>query len=231
MPPGQGDSGIRILPPAIYNRQSAPVFGEPSAPHTSNEPPAMQTSTFQEKWLPWLTFACVAAATVATLRLEGRSWWCACGVPSLWAGDPRSSHCSQHLVDPYTLTHVLHGAVLCGLLTLLTPRRSAGWSFSIAVALEGLWEIVENSEWVIHRYRTATFALGYEGDSVINSVGDIAACALGWIWARRLGWRWSIALCLATELFLLIWIRDNLLLNIVMLLAPIEAIKHWQSGQ
>lgn len=176
----------------------------------------------------WFTIAGILAITVGILHIEGRRWWCGCGNLTLWAGDPKSAHCSQHLVDPYFFTHVLHGVCLCGILALTLPRLSSQGSFITTISLEALWEVVENSQFVIQRYRTATLALGYEGDSIVNSVGDVAACALGWVLARRLGWRWSIVVCVATELLLLLWIRDNLLLNIVMLAYPIEAVKQWQ---
>ena len=125
---------------------------------------------------------------------------------------------------------MLHGIGLCGILVLLFPRLSVAWNFAATLTLEALWEIVENSPFVIDRYRTGTAALGYEGDSIVNALGDSASCALGWALARRLGWRWSIAVWVAVEVILLLWIRDNLLLNVVMLLAPIEAIKQWQMG-
>lgn len=172
----------------------------------------------------------ILAATVVALRLEGRRWWCACGQLFLWAGERVSSHCSQHLFDPYALTHVLHGVVLCGILALVFPRMAPRWSFLVMVFAESLWEILENSQFVIDRYRTATAALGYEGDSIANSLGDIAACSAGWWLARQLGWKWSIAFFIAVELVLLVWIRDNLVLNVVMLIWPIESLKQWQLG-
>jgi hypothetical protein len=110
------------------------------------------------------------------------------------------------------------------------PRLSAARGIIATIAIESLWEVVENSHFVIDRYRTATMALGYEGDSVVNSLGDIASCALGWALARRLGWKWSIALFVAVELALLLWIRDNLALNVLMLAWPMESVKRWQMG-
>ncbi len=175
--------------------------------------------------------ATILVLTVIALRFEGRRWWCACGGWSPWISEPKSSHCSQHLFDPYSLTHIFHGVGLCGIFALIWPRRDPRASFVTTVALESLWEIVENSEFVIERYRTATIALGYEGDSIANSLGDVAACALGWALARRLGWRRSIVAFVAVELILLVWIRDNLTLNILMLAWPIDAIKQWQLGK
>jgi hypothetical protein len=180
--------------------------------------------------MPWLGTFLIVLATIAVLRVEGRVWWCACGRANLWSGNAQSSHSSQHLFDPYSFTHILHGVLICGILAWGLPRLSQAWALTTAVFLEALWEILENSPLVIERYRTATIALGYQGDSVANSLGDVFSCSLGFLLARRLGWRWSITVVVATELILLVWIRDNLLLNIVMLIRPIDAIKNWQAG-
>src|SRR5262249_12709832 len=181
-------------------------------------------------WAPWVTTFLILLTTTGVLRSEGRTWWCACGQPNLWAGDPQSSHSSQHLFDPYTFTHILHGVLICGMLALGLPRLRLAWPLTATVFLEALWETLENSPFVIDRYRTATIALGYQGDSIINSLGDILSCSLGFLLARRIGWRWSIVMVVATESILLLWIRDNLLLNIIMLVWPIDAIKTWQAG-
>lgn len=184
----------------------------------------------QRRLWPWLAMATVLATTACVLRSEGRSWWCACGRLSLWSGDVWSSHNSQHLFDPYSLTHVLHGVVLCGLLAWVFPRLAPVWRLCLVIAVEAAWEIVENSEFVIQRYRTLTMALDYHGDSVANSLGDILSCGVGFSIARRLGFLGSLALFLATEGVLVIWIRDSLLLNVLMLICPIDAIKAWQMG-
>ena len=113
---------------------------------------------------------------------------------------------------------------------MLIPRVPWSWRFSLAVACESLWELIENTNFVIERYREATAALGYTGDTVVNSLGDIAACALGFVLARRLGLLRSVLLFAATELVLLIWIRDSLLLNIVMLFFHSEKLRAWQAG-
>jgi hypothetical protein len=181
-------------------------------------------------WKPCLATFLIVLLTVIVLRLEGRVWWCACGHANLWAGDPQSAHSSQHLFDPYSFTHILHGVLICGIFALGLPRLDRAWALPLAVLLEAGWEILENSPLIIDRYRTATIALGYTGDSIINSLGDILSCSLGFLVARRIGWRWSIALVVATELILLFWIRDNLFLNIVMLIWPIDAIRTWQAG-
>ncbi len=179
---------------------------------------------------PVLAVAAVLAAAVVQLRWQGRRWWCACGRPDLWWGDTRSAHNSQHLFDPYSFTHVLHGVVFYGLLSRLAPRLSLAWRFWAAVTLAATWEVIENSDFVIHRYRTVTAMLGYEGDSIANSLGDILSCALGFLLARRLGLWGSLALFAVTEVVLLLWIHDSLLLEVLMLLWPIKAIKEWQMG-
>ena len=174
--------------------------------------------------------AAVMIAAIGVLRWEGRPWWCKCGQFFPWVTDVNSSHNSQHLFDPYSFTHVLHGVAFCGILAWILPRVPLAWRCWMTLVLEALWEMAENSNVVIQRYRTATIALGYEGDSVINSLSDIMCCGLGFVLAARLGWRASFLIFVVTETILLFWIRDNLTLNVLMLIYPSEAIKAWQSG-
>ncbi len=170
------------------------------------------------------------ACTAMVLSGEGRIWWCAAGDLRPWTSDAWGPHNSQHLLDPYSFTHVLHGLVFWGVLSLVAPKIPIWWRAVMALGIEAVWEIVENAPWVIERYRAATAAVGYNGDTVVNSLGDVAACGLGLVIAQKLGWRWSIALYVVTELALLAWIRDNLTLNVIMLLYPIDAIRQWQMG-
>ncbi len=137
-------------------------------------------------------------------------------------------HNSQHLADPYSLTHLSHGLGFYALLRLVPIPE--GWRFAAAVALEAGWEVLENTPMVIDRYREATISLGYYGDTIANSGGDLLACVLGWVIAASVPARWSLILFLATELLLLAAIRDNLTLNVIMLLWPIDAIRRWQGG-
>lgn len=123
---------------------------------------------------------------------------------------------------------MLHGVLFFALLSLVFPKIKLVWQLWIAVAIECLWEIVENSQFIIQRYRTVTIGLGYEGDSIANSLSDISCCALGFFIAYRLGLRRSAVFFVATEMLLLFWIRDNLTLNVLMLSFPIDAIKAWQ---
>lgn len=139
-------------------------------------------------------------------------------------------HNSQHLFDPYSLTHVLHGFAFCWLLMISMPRLSAPLQLSIAMLMEAVWEVIENTQFVIQRYREATAALGYQGDSIANSLGDILTCVIGFVIAQRLGFRRTALVFAVTEIVLLVWIKDSLLLEILMLIYPIDAIKAWQLG-
>jgi hypothetical protein len=179
---------------------------------------------------PWLVTVAILVAHVGLLRAEGRRWWCACGQPNLWTADARGPHNSQHLFDPYSFSHVSHGVLFFGLLWLVARRLPVGWRFCLAVALEVAWEVAENSDAVIDRFRTGTAAVGYRGDTVANSVGDVLSCMVGFVLARWLGLWWSVALVVVIEAALLIWIRDNLVLDVVMLVHPVEAIRAWQTG-
>jgi hypothetical protein len=178
----------------------------------------------------WLAIVVILAIAVVALRMQGRLWICACGRVDVWSGNINSSDNSQHIADPYSLTHVLHGLLFYGALALVVPRVPVRWRFVIAIAVEALWEVVENSAFVIGRYRATTLALGYEGDTVVNSVSDILFMAAGCWLARRLGFRRSAVVFVLAELILVVWIRDSLILNIIMLLVPIDAIKSWQMG-
>ena len=176
-----------------------------------------------------LSTIAVSIAMAIILYLMGQPLWCKCGGLSPWSWDIWSSHNSQHLVDPYFFTHVLHGVVLCGLLYWLPRSVSESSRFLTAVVLEAGWEILENSPAIIERYRAATISKDYFGDSIINSGGDLIACIVGYLLARQLGFRRSIVFFLLTELILLITIRDCLILNVLMLAYPSEVIKNWQT--
>jgi uncharacterized protein DUF2585 len=180
--------------------------------------------------LLWLAIVLVLVVTAYQLRSQGRLWWCSCDYLLIWSGDPWSSDNSQHLLDPYSFTHVLHGFIFCGLLALIVPRLSPVWQLWLAVSIEAVWEVVENSEFVIRRYREETAALGYHGDTIVNSLADIILCGIGFVLARHLGFRRTFALFVLTEVGLAIWIRDNLSLNILMLIYPIDAVKEWQAA-
>jgi uncharacterized membrane protein YjdF len=183
----------------------------------------------KRKFWPWAVIIFVLAATTLQLHNQGRLWWCSCR-GFLWTGNAWGSLTSQTFLDPYSFTHMLHGLMFWGLLTLLIRRLPASWRLCMAIIIEASWELIENTNSVIQRYREATASLGYQGDTVMNSLGDIMCCGIGFMIARQLGWRRSLVLFIATEAVLLIWIRDSLLLEILMLVNPINAIKVWQTG-
>jgi hypothetical protein len=172
----------------------------------------------QNIFWPSLVLVVILAAAVLQLRSEGRLWWCACGQPNIWTSDVWSSHNSQHVFDPYSFTHVLHGLILCGLLTLICPKLPTTWRFCLAIAIEAIWETFENSDFVIRRYRMLAIALNYEGDTIANSLGDILSCGVGYVIARRLGLRRSVWLFIGIEGVLILWIGDSLLLDVVRLI-------------
>jgi hypothetical protein len=191
-------------------------------------------------WIaPSILIACVMVAMVAMMRYQGRVWFSTTGAIKLWHSDVWSSECSQQWTDPYSITHMSHGLIFAGLFWWLaklggrfgiTWLGRTHWQLAGAVTIAAGWEVLENSSFVIERYRTATMSFEYLGDSIFNAVGDVFSCAVGFFVARRIGLAWTIALLVATELLLLLLIRDNLTLNVIMLIKPIDAIKQWQSA-
>lgn len=170
----------------------------------------------------------VVLLMIVLMRAQGRLLTCACGYFEIWTSDTCSATNSQQLFDPYSFTHVLHGILFFWLIALVFRRMAPGWQLWLALLLESAWEVFENTRFVIERYRTATAALGYTGDTVVNSIGDLACALLGFWIARRVGMRGSIILFLLVELILILWIHDSLLLQLLMLIRPIEAVKSWQ---
>ncbi len=171
--------------------------------------------------------AIFALTAVVELRM-GRSPLGPDGRFGLWEGSIWSSAQSQRVADPYSFSHVVHGLLFFGLLWLVARRLPVERRFLLAVVLEAGWEVLENSPFIIDRYRAATIALGYEGDSVLNSASDVLMMSLGFLMASRLRLWLSVVAIVVMEVGCLLWIRDNLTLNIVMLVHPIEAIKAWQ---
>ena len=177
-----------------------------------------------------LAASVLVVLAAAILLAMGRNPICTCGTVELWVGGRDSPKTSQMLADWYSLSHVVHGLLFYAALWLVARRWPVERRFLVAVVIEAAWEITENTPMVIDRYRTATAALGYTGDSVINSLSDIAMMAVGFLAARKLPPWIAIALLVALELLPLAVIRDNLTLNVWMLLWPNQALTAWQAG-
>ncbi|MBC9205830.1 DUF2585 domain-containing protein [Roseomonas aerophila] len=192
---------------------------------------AVETARRQREWM-WAGLAIlgIILAMAATELAMGRVLICTCGTVKLWHGAVNSAENSQQLMDWYTLSHVIHGLLFYGATRWLFPRRGLPFRAVVATVVEAAWEIAENSPLIINRYREATMALGYTGDSVVNSVADVLAMLVGFALAARLPVWVSVGLGVAMELVALLVIRDNLTLNVLMLLWPVDAIRVWQAG-
>jgi Protein of unknown function (DUF2585) len=184
----------------------------------------------------WLATLALFVLAVAILFAMDRPAMCACGSIKLWHGVVQSSENSQHITDWYAPSHFTHGLLMAGAAFLLWRKwhllggRPAAYALPIAVFVEAAWEIAENSPIIINRYREVTISWGYSGDSIVNSAADIGWMTLGFLVALRLPWWASVALGLFLELLALAVIRDNLTLNVLMLLYPIDAVAAWQAG-
>jgi Protein of unknown function (DUF2585) len=176
-----------------------------------------------------VALAIIALALFLELKM-GRPTTYQHGPVRLWSGEIHSDQNSQQIFDPYSFTHVIHGALFYGLSRLILGKASFATALIATVTLEAAWEVYENTDQVVNRYRTETIALGYYGDSILNSFVDIVACVGGLLIAwRRPAWA-TLSWVVVVEVILAMWIRDNLTLNIIMLIHPVPAIKAWQAG-
>ena len=177
----------------------------------------------------------ITLVTLGALFAMDRPPICTCGYVSLWYGDINSSGNSQHLSDWYTPSHIIHGMLFYGLGWLLFSKLGLGGkvtgrhAFTLAVAIEAAWEVLENTSWIIDRYRSVTVNWGYSGDSIINSMADIGWMSFGFWLALRLPVKVTVALAVAAEILTALVVCDNLTLNVVMLLYPFEFIREWQA--
>ena len=178
---------------------------------------------------PWLISLLIVAASASWLLADGRALVAPSGRILLWYNDPWGPEGSQHLLDWYSPSHLIHGLLFFAALWLVARRMPLGWRFVIAVLVECAWELVENSDAVIERYRTATVSKDYLGDTVLNSVMDVACMALGFWLAQRLPVWASVAIIVFFEALTVWLIRDGLALNVLMLLWPIDAVRDWQA--
>ena len=184
----------------------------------------------RQQWIVGV-FIAVLGLTAGIELWMGRSPLGPDGKFGWWEGNIWSSENSQRLADPYSFSHIVHGMLFYAVLWLVARRLPVRYRLLLALVVEAGWEILENSPLIINRYREATISLGYVGDSVLNSSSDIVMMALGFLFVWRARPWVTVAAILVMEAGCALWIRDNLTLNIIMLIHPVDAIKHWQMAE
>ncbi len=189
---------------------------------------AFSTSAFSTIAFPIIALITLTIATCLILYSQGRMWWSKSGEIQFWVNDAWSSETSQQFADPYSFSHMQHGLLFFGLLYWLAPKLGVWWRLVISTGIEAAWEVLENSKLIIDRYREATAALGYEGDTIFNSFGDLVSCGLGFWLAYYLGFWKTVMLFVVVEIAMVLIIKDSLLLNVIMLIYPLDSIKAWQ---
>jgi len=192
--------------------------------------PVPQPSGNRGLWTGLIAFGVILLVQIVAERLLGRIWICECGYVKFWEGGVNTPGNSQHLADWYAPSHIIHGFLFYWFAWLAFRNRSVGFRLGVATLVEAAWEILENSPIIIERYRSATIALDYFGDSILNSAMDTVWMALGFLFAWRMPIWLTIAIAIFFELLTGWIIRDNLTLNVIMLAWPIDAIKAWQGG-
>ncbi len=191
---------------------------------------AQASTSKTHRWgLGALIVLAILVVQASWLYIDGRIPMCECGTIKLWSGSLMSEN-SQHIADWYTLSHIIHGFLFYWLLTIIAPKAPLGLRLAVAVGVEAAWELVENSNFIIERYRANTSSVDYFGDSIVNSVSDSVFAMIGFLIAAKLPTKITVATALFFEVLALIVIRDNLTLNVIMLLHPFEFIKQWQTG-
>jgi hypothetical protein len=192
----------------------------------------MNTQKWYNKKPTWgyiLIVVALFAITAIAEYMMGRVIICECGTIRLWIGELNTPEGSQHISDWYTFSHIIHGFIFYWFFRLISKKKWPIWlCFVAAVAVEAGWEIIENSTFVINRYNETTISLKYYGDSILNSIADMVFMALGFLMAKKMPVWLTITLIIVMEIGVGYMIRDNLLLNVIMLVYPVEAIKAWQ---